>query len=110
MIGDVGLGGSGAHDVSILVIALDEAPPKLLPCIALGFGVHGFELAAVDRDEVCVQKLDVATERDKLPTDLADRWAVIASDISDRLDVGLQATEQPDQIQIVCAFALQPER
>jgi hypothetical protein len=61
-------------------VDLAEAPPELLTRIALGLGVHGFELAAVDRDEAGVQKIDVAAERDELPADPADRGAIVATE------------------------------
>ena len=55
-------------------IDLTQSPPQLPARKAFCLGVDSFELAAVDRDDVCVQKVDVATERDELFANLSDAF------------------------------------
>ena len=74
---------------------------QLLAREALGLGVDGFELAAVDRDDAGVQQIDVAAEaRRTARQTLRIAGPLSRAEIGDRLEVGLQAAGEPDQLQI----------
>jgi hypothetical protein len=70
--------------------------------------VHRLELAAVDRDRVAIEQVQVPAERDEAGADLADGRAVVASEVGDRLEVRREPARQPDQLEIAPALAFEP--
>jgi len=92
--------------VELLEIALDGALDGCNPFRQSVFGeillamVHGLELAAVNRDGVAVEQMQVPAERDEARADLADSWAIVAATIGDRLEVGRQLADEPHHLDI----------
>ena len=72
--------------------------------------VHRLELAAVDRHRVAIEQMQVAAECDEAGADLAYGWAVVATEIGDRLEVRCKAARQPHQLEIAPALAFEPAR
>jgi hypothetical protein len=69
--------------------------------------VHSLELAAVDCHQRLAEQADVATRFDELATDLADRRAVVAAEVGDRLKVGRQTPCQPYQLNVALRLAFE---
>ena len=76
--------------------------------VILGLGVDRLEPAAIDSDDVTVQQVHIAAQGNKLLAHLADCRAVIFAEVSNRLEVRLQPTRQPNQLQVTPAFTFQP--
>ena len=91
-------------------VDLAESALELFPREAACLRIDGFEFAAVDGNELRVEQVDVAIQRDELAADLSDRWPVILAEVRDGFEVGLQLTQQPDQFKIASAFPFQAAR
>jgi len=72
--------------------------------------VDRFELAAVNRHDHLLKQLQLPADADKLRTHPADRLAVVAPELANRLVVRHQPTRQPDQIHIPMCLLLQYPR
>jgi hypothetical protein len=56
-----------------------------------------------------VQEIHIPAKRDETPADFADCSAIVAPEISDRLEVRSELTSQPDQLEIACTLPLQAD-
>jgi len=64
--------------------------------------------AAVDGHDAVGEQLEPTAQQDELLAHLADRIAVVAAEVGNRLEVGRQACGQPDQLQVALRLGLQP--
>src|SRR5262249_22186285 len=70
--------------------------------------VHGFELAAINRNARFRQQPHPPAQLDKLRTYLLYGAAVVLTDVRTRLVVRRQSTEQPHHFDVAPRFAFQP--
>ena len=89
-------------------VDLTQLLAQLATGVILGLGVDRLEPAAINRDHVPIKQIHVATQSHKLLAHLADRRAVILAEVGNRLEVRLQPTRQPNQLQVTTAFTFQP--
>ena len=91
-------------------ISFDLRHPALEFCIGkiAVAAVDGLELAAVDSDDGIRKQVQLLAQHDELPTDLADGFAVIFSEVRYRLEIGRQASGEPHQFDVAPSLALKP--
>jgi hypothetical protein len=70
--------------------------------------VDRLELAPVDGHARRGEQAHLAAQLDKLRTHLAQRRTVVLAEIGDRLVIGRQAPQQPQELQIAPGLALEP--
>ena len=90
------------------LLKLDAAPFHLRPRIVPIAIVYCLELAAVDRNTRRHKQTHLPAEFDKARAHLADRTAVVFSEIGNRFMVGDEPAKQPHQLDIAAGFALEP--
>jgi len=88
-----------SSSVNRLYTGLREVPIAAVDCL---------ELAAVDRHNCVREQVQLLAQHDKLPAHIADRFAIIFTEVRDRLEVRRQALRQPNQFDIALRFALEP--
>jgi len=92
--------------VDVIVQFLDRLL-KLLLVEALGATVDGFELAAVDGDQVSAEELKLLAKEGELPADQADGLAVIPSEVCDGLEIGRETFDEPHDFDVAMRFPFQ---
>src|ERR1700691_5583735 len=114
--GDLGL--RDRFPVAIGAIELREIPRDALvdlrqPPLHLGLGevpiprVDGLELAAVDRNARVAKQFKSPAQHHELTADLADGLTIVLAEVGYGLEVGHQATGQPNQLNVTLALPLQ---
>ncbi len=79
----------------------------LVPREVLVPRVDRLELAAVNRDHRLGEQVHLAAQHHEPRAHLADRQAVVSSEVGNRLEVGHQPPGQPDQLDVALGLALQ---
>jgi len=69
--------------------------------------VDRLELTAVDGDDALGEQLHPTAQQHELLADLANRLAVVAAEVSDRLEVRCQTPGEPDQLEVALRLGLQ---
>jgi hypothetical protein len=93
-------------------VALDARVDLLHPLANLGHRevlvaiVHGFELAAVDRNDGLRKQAQSAAQLDELAAHRSDRRAVVSTEVGDGLEVWSQSSRQPYQLNIALSLSL----
>lgn len=94
-------------------IAVDAFFDLLHPGAQLAVGevaitvVDRFELAAVDGHLRLGEQIELATQHDELPADIANGFAVVTPEVGNGFEVRSQSPGQPHQLEVALAFALQ---
>ena len=70
--------------------------------------VDRLEPGPVNGDQLSAEQIQLATEKNKLPEDGLERMAVVLTEISNGLEVGLEVTKKPDHLQIASGLGLKP--
>ena len=70
--------------------------------------VHGFELAAINRNARRRQEAHLTAEFDEARTDLAKRQAIIFAEVRDRLVIRCEPTQKPHDLDIASGFSFEP--
>ena len=84
------------------------------PALELGVGevavaaVDGLELASIDCHDRIREQIQLLTQDDELPADVANSLAVVLAEVRYRLEVGGQARCEPHQLDIALGLALEP--
>ncbi len=68
--------------------------------------VDGLELAAIDGDHGLRKQLQLSAQFNEAPAHVADAFAVVAAEVSNRLEVRRQAARQPHQFDIALRLPL----
>ena len=93
-------------------VALDALFDLLLALVDLAgrevavTAVDGLELAPIDGDERLGEELEVSAQHDEAPADVADAGAVVAAEVGNGLEVGLEVAKQPDHLEVPPRFCL----
>jgi hypothetical protein len=70
--------------------------------------VDGLELAPVNRHDRSGEQIELATQYDELCAGRADRRAIVAAEVGDRLEVRHQAAGQPHQLDVALSLPFEP--
>src|SRR6516162_354350 len=65
---------------------------EFMRCEVLVPVVHRLELAAIDHHECLTEEADAAAQLDELGAHLADRSAIVAAEVGDRLEIRRQTS------------------
>jgi len=95
------------HVAGDALLDLRDAGPQLGRREVLVAAVDRLELAAVDGDQSVREQAHAAAEKDEAPAGRLDRCAIVAAEVGNRLEVGSQVAEQPDQLEVSLRLALQ---
>jgi hypothetical protein len=71
-------------------------------------GVLRGKFAPVDGHQFAAEELQLSTKQGKLPAHRLDRRPVVLAEIRDRLEVGRQLAQQPEDFQVASRFGFQP--
>ena len=70
--------------------------------------VDRLDAGSVDRQQLAAVEVEPPAQQHELAEHRFEGAAVVASEVRDRLEVGLQAAHQPDDLDIALGFPLQP--
>jgi hypothetical protein len=85
------LGQGRPHEIAVLVV--DRLDPR-----------------AIHREQLPAKQVQLATEQHKFTEHLAEGVAVVAPEVGDRLEVRLQAPQQPDHLDVAVEFPASSRR
>jgi len=70
--------------------------------------VNCLDPCAIYRQQLPAKQVQLATEQHKFTEHLAEGIAVVATEVSNGLEVWLQVPQQPDHLDVAVGFGLQP--
>ena len=70
--------------------------------------VDRLEAGSIDRQQLTAVKVDPPAPQYELAEHRCEGAAIVAAEVRDRLEVGLEAAQQPDDLDIAPRFPLQP--
>ena len=70
--------------------------------------VDRLDAGSVDRQQLAAVEVEPPAQQHELAEHRFEGAAIVASEVGDRLEVGLQAAQQPDDLDIALGFPLQP--
>src|SRR5262249_55317538 len=90
------------------LLQLGATPLYLPACKVLVAGIHGFELAAIDRNARSRQQTHQAAQLNKSHADLLDRSPAVLAEVGNRLVIRHEPTRQPHHLDIAPGLTLKP--
>ena len=69
--------------------------------------VHALDAGAIDRHQLAAVEVEFAAKPDEVAKHLPERVPVVAPEVRDRLEVGLEPAQQPDHFKIAVRLGLQ---
>jgi hypothetical protein len=70
--------------------------------------VDRLDAGSVDRQQLATVEVEPAAQQHELAEHRFEGAAIVASEVRDRLEVGLEAAQQPDDLDIALGLPLQP--
>ncbi len=70
--------------------------------------VHRLDPGAVDREQFAAKQIQLTAEQHELAEDRAEGVAVVAAEVGDGLEVGLQVPQQPDHLDVAVGLGFEP--
>lgn len=91
----------------LLVGGRDEFLQRPFRKIAV-FVIDRLDAGAINRQQLAPKKIKTPAQDHELPENLLERGTIVAPKIGDRLEIRLQAAQQPNDLDVAMTFGLKP--